>query len=138
MHRAIATLLLVAAPLPAAAQGVLRGTVRSTEGEMLVGASIAIPGTTLSTRTDLQGRYRILLVPAGSVRVHAGAIGHAFVDTTVALTGGDSTTLDFTLRPEPLALPPVDVVSDRVPRSEERRVGKECRSRGRRCPETDR
>ncbi len=115
MHRAIATLLLVAAPLPAAAQGVLRGTVRSTQGEMLVGASIAIPGTTLSTRTDLQGRYRILLVPAGTVRVHAGAIGHAFVDTTVALTGGDSTTLDFTLRPEPLALPPVDVVSDRVP-----------------------
>src|SRR5216110_3371270 len=115
MHRAIATLLLVAAPLPAAAQGVLRGTVRSTEGEMLVGASIAIPGTTLSTRTDLQGMYRIPVVPAGSVRVHAGAIGYAFADTTVALTGGDSTTLDFTLRPEPLALPPVDVISDRVP-----------------------
>ncbi len=117
MHRAIATLLLIAAPLPAAAQGVLRGTVRSTQGEMLVGASIAIPGTTLSTRTDRQGMYRIPLVPAGTVRVHAGAIGHAFVDTTVALTGGDSTTLDFTLRPEPLALPPVDVVSDRVPQA---------------------
>ncbi|HXG97357.1 MAG TPA: TonB-dependent receptor [Gemmatimonadales bacterium] len=115
MHRAIATLLLVAAPLPAAAQGVLRGTVRNTQGEMLVGASIAIPGTTLSARTDRLGLYRIPLVPAGTVRVHAGAIGHAFVDTTVALTGGDSTTLDFTLRPEPLALPPVDVVSDRVP-----------------------
>jgi iron complex outermembrane receptor protein len=120
VHRAIATLLLVAAPLSAAAQGVLRGTVRSTQGDLLVGASIAIPGTTLSTRTDRQGMYRILLVPAGSVRVHAGAIGHAFVDTTVALTGGDSTTLDFTLRPEPLALPPVDVVSDRVPHFGER------------------
>src|SRR6266480_3050330 len=51
---------------------------------LLVGASIAIPGTTLSARTDRQGMYRIPLVPAGTVRVHAGAIGHAFVDTTVA------------------------------------------------------
>jgi iron complex outermembrane receptor protein len=116
VHRAIVTLLLIAAPLPAAAQGVLRGAVHSKQGEALVGASIAIPGTTFSTRTDLQGSYRILLVPAGSVRVHAGAIGYAFADTTVALTGGDSTTLDFTLRPEPLELPPVDVVSTKVAR----------------------
>jgi hypothetical protein len=52
VHRAIVTLLLVVAPVSAAAQGVLRGTVRSTQGELLVGASIAIPGTTLSTCTD--------------------------------------------------------------------------------------
>ncbi|HEY3220234.1 MAG TPA: TonB-dependent receptor [Gemmatimonadales bacterium] len=110
-----ATLLLVIAPWPAAAQGVLRGSVRDKDGAAITGASIAIPGTTLSTRSDLQGMYRIPVVPAGSVRVHAGAIGYAFADTTVALTGGDSTTLDFTLRPEPLALPPVDVISDRVP-----------------------
>ncbi len=109
-------LLLAATPLPAAAQGVLRGAVHTKQGEAIVGASVAIAGTTLSTRTDLQGGYRILLVPAGRVRVHAGAIGYAFADTTVALTGGDSTTLDFTLRAEPLELPPLDVVSSKVAR----------------------
>src|SRR5712692_3678859 len=115
MHRAIATLLIVVAPFPAAAQGVVRGTVHDKEGAPISGASIAIPGTTLSTRTDLQGLYRIAVVPAGRVGVHAAAVGYGPVDTTVALTGGDSTTLDFTLWAAPLALPPVDVVSDRVP-----------------------
>jgi iron complex outermembrane receptor protein len=115
MHRAIATLLIVVAPFPAAAQGVVRGTVHDKEGAPISGASIAIPGTTLSTRTDLQGLYRIAVVPAGRVGVHAAAVGYGPVDTAVALTGGDSTTLDFTLWAAPLALPPVDVVSDRVP-----------------------
>ena len=115
MHRAIATLLIVVAPFPAAAQGVVRGTVRDKDGAPISGASIAIPGTTLSTRTDLQGQFRIAVVPAGRARVHAAALGYGPVDTAVALTGGDSTTVDFTLRAAPLALPPVDVVSDRVP-----------------------
>ncbi len=115
MHRAIATLLIVVAPFPAAAQGVVRGTVHDKEGAPISGASIAIPGTTLSTRTDLQGLYRIAVVPAGRVGVHAAAVGYGPVDTAVALTGGDSTTVDFTLWAAPLALPPVDVVSDRVP-----------------------
>src|SRR3954471_3117476 len=114
MHRAIATLLIILAPLPAAAQGVVRGTVRDKEGAAINGAIVAIPGTTLSTRSDLQGAYRIAVVPAGQVRVHAAAVGYGPVDTAVALTGGDSTTVDFMLSPAPLALPPVDVVSDRV------------------------
>ncbi len=120
MHRAIATLLLVSAPLPAAAQGVLRGSVRDKDGAAIGGASIAIPGTTLSTRTDLQGGYRIAVVPAGRVRVHAAALGYGPIDTAVALTGGDSTTLDFTLRSAPLELPPLDVVSTKVARFGER------------------
>ena len=118
--RAIAALLplpLLLASLPdqARAQGVLRGTVHDSAGMPVRGAAIAIPGTTLATRTDLEGRFRIPAVPAGTVRVHAGAIGYGFVDTTVALTGGDSTTIAIMLRFAPLALPPVDVISDKVP-----------------------
>lgn len=115
MHRAIATALLLAAPWTVAAQGIVRGTVRDKDGSAVSGASIAIPGTTLSTRSDLQGVYRITDVPPGRVRVYAAALGYGPVDTVVALTGGDSTIVDFRLSPAPLALPPVDVVSDRVP-----------------------
>ena len=115
MHRAVAALLFVLAPVPAAAQGVVRGTVHDKDGAPISGASVAIPGTTLATRADLQGAYRIAVVPAGRVRVYAAALGYGPVDTVVALTGGDSTTVDFSLLPAPLALPPVDVVSDRVP-----------------------
>jgi len=119
VHRAIAALLvaLAAPPLPlvAAAQGVLRGAVHDREGAPIRGAAVVVRGTTLATLTDLQGRFRLPVVPAGPVHVHAAAIGYGFVDTTVALTGGDSTTLDIRLLPAPLALPPVDVISDKVP-----------------------
>ncbi|HLZ44228.1 MAG TPA: TonB-dependent receptor [Gemmatimonadales bacterium] len=115
MHRAIALLLTLVAPVPAAAQGILRGSVRDSAGAPVHGAAVVVPGTTVGARTDAQGRFRILAVPAGRVRVHVAAIGYALVDTTVALTGGDSTTIDFALALAPLALPPVDVISDKVP-----------------------
>ncbi len=121
MYRAIATLLVALAVAPlvggggAAAQGVLRGTVHDREGAPIRGAAVVVRGTTLATETDLQGRFRLPVVPAGAVRVHAAAIGYSFVDTTVALTGGDSTTVDIALSPAPLALPPVDVISEKVP-----------------------
>jgi len=99
----------------AQAQGVLRGTVRDTQGVPVRGASVVVPGTTLSARTGLDGRYRVANVPAGLVRVHAAAIGYARVDTTVAIPLGDSTTVEFTLSFAPLSLPPVDVISGKVP-----------------------
>jgi len=116
VHRVVGVgLLLLLAPLSAHAQGVLRGTVREKQGAPVRRASVVIPGTTLSARTDLDGRFRIANAPAGMVRLQAAAIGFALVDTTVAVIGGDSTTVDFTLSFAPLALPPVDVISDKVP-----------------------
>ncbi|MGH7521539.1 MAG: TonB-dependent receptor [Gemmatimonadales bacterium] len=89
--------------------------MREKQGAPIRGASVVIPGTTLAARTDLDGRFRIPSVPAGTVRLHAAAVGYNIADTTVALTGGDSTTVEFTLSFAPLALPPVDVISDKVP-----------------------
>jgi len=88
MHRAVAALLFALAPVSAAAQGLVRGTVRDKDGASISGANIAIPGTTLSTRSDLQGLYRITDVPPGRVRVYAAALGYGPVDTVVALTSG--------------------------------------------------
>jgi len=111
---AVALALLVG-PVCLHGQGLVRGSVRGPQGEAIAGASVVVPGTTLSTRTDLSGRFRIPSVPAGAVRLLVGAIGFARVDTTVSLTGGDSTTLDITLAFAPLSLPPVDIVSNKVP-----------------------
>jgi iron complex outermembrane receptor protein len=112
--------VLLLAASPAAAQGVVRGSVRDQQGGPIPGASVVVPGTTLSTRTDPAGRFRIVNVPAGTVRLLVGAIGHAPVDTSVALTGGDSTTVDVRLAFAPLSLPPVDIVSNKVPHFGER------------------
>ena len=111
---ALAVALLLG-PVCLHGQGLVRGSVRGPQGEAIPGASVVVPGTTLSTRTDLSGRFRIPSVPAGAVRLLVGAIGFARVDTTVSLTGGDSTTVDITLAFAPLSLPPVDIVSNKVP-----------------------
>jgi len=117
VHRAVTAALglLLLAPAGLRAQGLIRGSVRGPQGEPLAGASVFVPGTTLSARTDLTGRFRIPNVPAGDVRLIVGAIGFARVDTTVSLTGGDSTTVEVTLVFAPLSLPPVDIVSNKVP-----------------------
>lgn len=125
MHRAVAaaalgTLLQALAPAAAMAQGIVRGSVRDREGAAIPGASVVVPGTTLSTRTDRAGQFRIVSVPAGQVRLLIGAIGYARVDTTVALTDGDSTTVEVRLAFAPLSLPPVDIVSNKVPHFGER------------------
>lgn len=44
------------------------GTVTDTEGEPLPGVTVSVPGTTLGTATDLNGRYA-LTVPEGSTLV---------------------------------------------------------------------
>ena len=118
MHRAVTLALLSVVPAALVAQGsgVLRGSVRErTAGEPVRGAVVAVPGTTLGTRTDADGHFRLTGVPAGLLRVHFAAIGFAAVDTSVTITAGDTLTLDIAAAFAPLALPPVDVVSDKVP-----------------------
>jgi len=118
MHRAIRLLLLLVAPLPAAAQGVLRGTVRDTHGVPIRAAIVGVPNTTLYAQTDPQGRYRLAPLPAegGDIRVRVAAIGYVPTVRTVSLPPGDSVVADFTLESSPLELPPLDVVSTKVAR----------------------
>src|SRR6266566_1785589 len=116
MHRAITALLLLVAPLPAVAQGVLRGTVRDTHGVPIQAAIVGVPNTTLYTQTDPQGRYRLTPLPAGDIRVRVAAIGYLPIAASVSVPAADSAIADFTLEPSPLELPPLDVVSTKVAR----------------------
>src|SRR6266511_3874003 len=116
MHRAITALLLLVAPLPAVAQGVLRGTVRDAHGVPIQAAIVGVPNTTLYTQTDPQGRYRLTPLPAGDLRVRVAAIGYLPTAASVSVPAADSAIADFTLEPSPLELPPLDVVSTKVAR----------------------
>jgi iron complex outermembrane receptor protein len=102
-------------PFAAAAQGILRGTVRDTRGTPIRGAVVGVPGTALYTATDQAGRFRLAPVPVGELRVRAAAIGYAPAATTVTVPPADSAVVDFALAPSPLELAPLDVVSSKVP-----------------------
>ncbi len=107
--------MLLLAPQQGAAQGVLRGTVRSTQGAPIRGAMVGVAGSTLYAQTDAGGRYRLAPLPSGEVRVRAAAIGYSPAARVVTLAANDSATADFALEPSPLELTPLDVVSTKLP-----------------------
>ena len=120
MHRALATLVCIGASIAplggVAAQGggVLRGTVRSLSGTSIRGAMVGIPGSTLYTQTDGDGRYRLTAVPAGEIRLRAAAIGYSPVATVVTLAGGDSATVGEIAASEVVTVGPKDTVRHAV------------------------
>jgi outer membrane receptor for ferrienterochelin and colicins len=116
VYRAVTLLALL--PIVAAAQGVVRGTVRDPRGAPIRSAVVGVPGTTLYDVTDAAGRYRLAPAPAGELRVRAAAIGYAPASSTVMVAlppSPDTAVVDFTLQPSPLELTPLDVVSTKVP-----------------------
>ncbi|MFN7941758.1 MAG: TonB-dependent receptor [Thermoanaerobaculia bacterium] len=73
------------------------GTVRDTAGAPIAGARLAALGSELATRSDADGRYRLLLV-AGEWRIAVSAPGFRPAEATVALAG-EARNLDFALAP---------------------------------------
>lgn len=70
----------------------LRGTVTDEKGEPIIGANIFIPGTTIGTVTDIEGKYS-LSVPKGSKLVFS-YIGYDNQTFTI----NNQTILDVSLR----------------------------------------
>src|SRR5438874_3856125 len=125
MHRAVA--LLSALALPAAtvaaqalAGGALHGTVRDDQGAPIGHAQVGIRGTTLFTRTDGSGRYRLAAMPTGTLHVRVDAVGYAGLDTAITIAPAEAVTLDVRLTFSPLTLPPVSTVIEKLPHFGER------------------
>ncbi|MCW3786420.1 SusC/RagA family TonB-linked outer membrane protein [Plebeiibacterium sediminum] len=47
--------------------GVIKGNVKDTSGEVIIGATVVVKGTTIGTITDVEGNYTLSNVPANSV-----------------------------------------------------------------------
>lgn len=81
------------------------GTVFDLHREPLVGATVMIPGTTVGTSTDLEGRYS-LTIPDGKTELQFTYVG--FEPRTVRITGP---TLNVALRENTAALDEVVVTA---------------------------
>src|ERR1043165_7002295 len=102
---AILALFTVAATAQAQQVGRIVGRVNAAEGLYLPGIQVTVVGTTRGAVSDTAGRFTISDVPAGPQVIRATRLGYA------------------------PASQPVTVPAGQTVRSEERRVGKECRSR---------
>jgi hypothetical protein len=100
----LALLTLGAVPLAAQA-GRISGRVVNPQGEPVVAAQVAVQGTALRTSTDVQGRYTLAGVPAGTHTVVASALGYSGKTVTgVAVAAGATAALDLALAGEVLQL----------------------------------
>ena len=113
--------VLTASPARAqssAATAAVAGTVRDAKGDAVPGAVVTLrelaTNQTRRTTSDAGGSYRVSLLPVGEFELRAESQGFApYVNPSVTLAIGNTTTLDITLNPAGVS---ADVtVSDRPP-----------------------
>src|SRR5687767_4409494 len=120
-------------PSLAHSQTTLAGVVRDTSGAILPGVTVEVAGPALIEKvrsgvSDGSGLYRIPDLPPGTYSVTFSLTGFTrVVREGVTLAGSGVTTINADLRVG--ALQETITVTGETPRSEERRVGKECRCR---------
>ncbi|WP_345158228.1 TonB-dependent receptor [Pontibacter saemangeumensis] len=93
-----------------AQKAVVRGVVRgTTDGEILIGATVAVPALNLGTITNENGSYTLTL-PAGEHEVHASYLGYASHTRQVRITDTEQQQrLNFSLEPTNTELREVQV-----------------------------
>jgi outer membrane receptor protein involved in Fe transport len=112
---AILSLLLMPALVFAAVTGKIRGKVIDRETkEVLVGANVAVEGTSYGARTDVDGEYTILNVPVGVYSVKASFVGYAATVVSNVRVNADLTTeLNFALAPEAVQIGTIEITAER-------------------------
>ncbi len=110
-------LAMLAAPTAWAQNASISGTVvDATDNEPLAGANVVLlQGEALVTgaATDVDGRYVITNVPAGTYTLRARFVGYQEYETPITLAAGESRTLDITLRQSGIELNAVVVTASR-------------------------
>jgi outer membrane receptor protein involved in Fe transport len=112
----LATLAFCCAPLVARAgtTGKLAGVVRDAKKQPLVGANVTIPEARVGAISDVDGRYALLNVPAGTYTVKVALIGYAPTTVqSVAIPADRTTALDVVLQEAALEMKEVVVTARR-------------------------
>lgn len=76
--------------------GTVTGIVTGIDGEVLIGASVLVKGTSQGTVTDTDGKFE-LSVEEGTLTLVASYIGYAEMENKVLVQSGSQTTVDFSL-----------------------------------------
>jgi TonB family protein len=122
---AAVALAIVASPSLMLAQptaGSIRGTVRDSMGGAIVGATISVDGSTISTRSSNAGAFRLDAVPAGRLKLAVRRLGFAAKVMEVDVAPAVELRLAILLSPIPQQLEVVEVSEHRTS-SDERLAG---------------
>jgi TonB-dependent receptor len=79
--------------------GSLHGVVKDvSEGQLLPGANVYLPGPGMGTVTNMEGEYRIQNIPVGEYTVEVSYIGYIKQNKEITISEGESHQLDFDLQ----------------------------------------
>lgn len=104
------------------AQTVLKGTVKDSKGEPVVGASVILRGNTIGSISDIDGKYLFKTDASGTVQVAASAVGLKTVVKTVTLSGSEQTE-DFVLGDDVFNLDQLVVTGTSTTRTQKEMTG---------------
>lgn len=80
-------------------RGTISGTVIDANGEPVIGATVTIPGTTIGTATNVDGKYTLRGVPEGTTKVQFAFMGYETqMVSDVRVTANRSTSLDVAMK----------------------------------------
>jgi iron complex outermembrane receptor protein len=86
------------------AQGSMKGTVKDSRGDAVVGANVFIKGTGMGAATDFDGNYSITNIPAGSYTLIVSAVGYKTQEFSVAIADGAELEQNATLEEDVLQM----------------------------------
>lgn len=119
---AVATLVIMsglttASPLPVASlsgNATLNGYVKDgSNGETMVGATIAILGTNRGAYTNKSGYFSIANISPGDYKVKVSMVGYKAIEKQLTLKISQSLRMDFVLEPASVATKEVNVTAER-------------------------
>jgi TonB-linked SusC/RagA family outer membrane protein len=111
----LSSILLLCASSSGEAQQLETGTIsgivtQASLGSPVAGARVGIVGTQRGATTNAEGRFTILTVPVGSHTVQVRMIGYTASPQTVAVTSGQTATVNFQLSRQVVVLDEVVAV----------------------------
>ena len=113
---AAATILAVVLNAGWAQTGSMHGRVFDHQtGEELIGANVLLVGTTMGANTDIDGKYTVRNIPAGTYNVRISFVGYvAQVVSDVKIAADQDIAIDLSLRQEAFQQEEVVVTAERV------------------------
>lgn len=102
------SLALLLLPAMAFGQGAIKGKLSDESGAPLMYATVQVEGSSRGAVADIDGRYEISGLPAGSYKLKASLIGYEAVRQTVEVKNA-AVVVDFTLKRDVLSLKDVVV-----------------------------
>lgn len=76
-------------------QGTIEGSVKDSNGDAVIGASVVLQGLAQGAPTDVNGNYKIENVEAGSYTLVASSIGYLSQNSQLTVADGQTTTVNF-------------------------------------------